>query len=568
MLVFLFLYFLKNLMPTTTDNNSILALLQIATKAKRGGGGHGVGKPGSRGGHPWTDAKGNVRYGAQPKGGHSGAAKPTAAKPQAAVRTGVGGGSGKPKVGELRAGYRIKPQTAAGKVSAHKRMLAEMDRALKTGTDPHGNKLDAKSLAQLHVLSIQLRTQLKGSVKKEIAEQAAEGLPFTVFKDVKGQYRWVSVSSSGFVDGDGETVSTKALTDDVARCDAAGEYGVLDWWHTHVVLGNCDFNAMHGKLLIESGTFNNSLVAQKFAHVIADKKFLPGVSLEFEHREPGPQVIRGRVYKSIYKRKRALLPAQIASNVASKLEVYETANSGQITKEVKRKMDAHKEQRLRELLGSELVDEFLMGTARSEKALEGMGISFKALSPVAAVAEPPVEVAAPEPAPVETTAQREVTINERGDLIANGQNLTNLPALVVNEAVTETETEDEPVEIDAATMFEGLAQAVADKVLAAQTATQATATKEVNDVIAAQTVALKENTGALNKVVTENVALKARLDALEGNLPAGVRARVTQQPGISAKQLAPEHAGIVTAEKNVDPYLAAADRMMQTIPRG
>jgi hypothetical protein len=555
-------------MPTVADpnNNSqkILALLFQAEKARLGGGGgghgHGVSRPGSRGGHPWTDSRGNVRYGKQPQQilrthGPSANLRAAVAR-QRAVRTGVGGGSGKPRAGELRAGYRIKPQTGAGKLQAHHRMLSEMDKAIRSGKDPHGNKLSPQNIEKLRFMATSLRTDLKGVVKKEIVAQAANRLPFTVFKDAKGQYRWVSVSSSGFVDGDGEIVSTKALADDVARCDITGEYGVLDWWHTPVVLGQCDFNAMHGKLLVESGTFNHSLVAQKFAQAIAKKEFEPGISIEFGHGEPGPLVRPGRVYEKIYKVKRALLPAHIASNVASKLEVVKTANSGQITKEVKRKMDMHKEQRLRELLGSELVDEFLMGTARSEKALEGMGISFKALAPaVAEVAPVPVEVAAPQPAPVEVAPAPVVS-----EIAA-----APAPAPV---PVPVEEAEAEPLDTEA--LFESLTQSITDRVLAGLATTQATATKEVSDLLALQTVALKDNTAALNKVVAENEALKARLGALEGTQPAAVKARASQTGGVTADQLPDSVKELVNpATKETDPYAKIiADLGLSMAPRG
>jgi hypothetical protein len=544
-------------MPTTTDNNSILALLQIATKAwakgggmgassglggRGGGGGRGVSKPGSRGGKFWISPSGHVEYGAKPSGARGRAGKPVA-KPQAVARH-----TSNSRVAANRA-VAAKPKKPLGKLQQQHRMLSEMDRAIKTGMDPHGNKLSPANIEKLRFLATSLRTDLKGNVKKEIAEQAAAHLPFTVFKDKSGKYRWVGVSSSAAQDHDGETVSLKALAEDVASKDMTGTHGPLNWWHTSIKLGTCDFNAMDGPLLVESGTFVNDRVASAVSKAISDGKLKPAMSLEFQHNEPGPAVLPGRVFQKINKIGRALLPAEKASNLLTSFKVYSLKSTALAEeKDSKKMLDEEKHKKALEVFGQDTLQALLDGNQTALKMAEMMNLSFKA----AAVAEPPVEVAAPEPAPVVVEPP--------------------VVAPVVNEVVAEpeaeTETEDAPLEIDPAVMFDGLAQAVADKVLASMASTQATATKEVNDVIAAQTLALKENTGALNKVVAENVALKARLDALEGNLPAGVRARVTQQPGISAKQLAPEHAGIVTAEKNTDPYLAAADRMMQTIPRG
>jgi hypothetical protein len=41
-------------------------------------------------------------------------------------------------------------------------MLAELDKVFKTGKDPHGNKLDAKTLDQVSQLATSLRTELRG----------------------------------------------------------------------------------------------------------------------------------------------------------------------------------------------------------------------------------------------------------------------------------------------------------------------------------------------------------------------------------------------------------------------
>jgi len=52
-----------------------------------------------------------------------------------------------------------------------------------------------------------------------------------VFKEESGDYRWIMFSSNAFQDKDGEIISLKALTDDVARADEDGYYGPLRWRH-------------------------------------------------------------------------------------------------------------------------------------------------------------------------------------------------------------------------------------------------------------------------------------------------------------------------------------------------
>jgi hypothetical protein len=126
---------------------------------------------------------------------------------------------------------------------------------------------------------------------------------FRVFKQADNTYRWVLISSSAFRDRDGEIVTAKALAEDVARCDERKEYGPLRWWHlggweapdgiekwdtwkaaNGVDLGTCDFNMLHGKMLIESGTFKDAATAEAFASIKDELE----VSLGFSHPKDEP----------------------------------------------------------------------------------------------------------------------------------------------------------------------------------------------------------------------------------------------------------------------------------------
>lgn len=139
-----------------------------------------------------------------------------------------------------------------------------------------------------------------------------------IYKDARtGSWRWVTISSSGYEDRDGELVSTKALADDVERADKSQWYGPLLWWHLPIKLGDCDFNAMYGRLLIESGTFMSETIAKAVQKAARDL----GISLGFFRRrdEPGPD----GVYTYIRRFERSLLPASKASNRFTTLLVEE-----------------------------------------------------------------------------------------------------------------------------------------------------------------------------------------------------------------------------------------------------
>lgn len=726
---------------------NFIDLVVTSEKARRGG-------PGSRGGKFWVGPGGRVEYGAKPSGARGGGAAKPEAKPQRAVSTGHGGGSGKPRVGELRAGYRIKPQTSSGKLASHKKMLSEMDKALKLGKDKHGNALSPKSLDQLRFLATSLRTDLKVSgkevqaqpghtgvmvafyidtfspdaavklqipggeawdalhltlaylgdsttmqfdaesklyqlvsqfaadqqpiegtvsgiglfnnteegetnafyasfdspglssfrqklmdllqsnglmpvqnhgftphitlayvpkglpipnvelpsmpliftkvtvkwgdkrtdfsigyvtkeVKAQIVEKATAHMPFTVFKDAKGQWRWIGVSSSAARDADGETVSLKALEADTATKDVTGNYGPLNWWHTPIKLGTCDFNTMDGPLLVESGTFVSEKVASWVSKAINGGLFKPGMSLEFEHNEPGLPVQPGRVFTKINKVGRALLPAEKASNLLTSFQVYNSnsnSNSALAGKEVnikeKQMIPEEKLRLLEQFVPKEFLDGLLSGNELAIKSAELAGLSFKSMSP--AVVETPVAVA--EVAPVQ--AQVEVApAPEPAPVVAAATVVEPIAAAAVVEAPAAPEEVDGEGEgFDTEAIFSDLISRIKTEILAvlpAQTQ-QPVASKEVTDLLAAQTIALKENTTALNAVVAENKSLKERLDALEGNQPAGIRARVTQGQGMSAAELPTAYKELVDpAKKEQDPYVTIASQLgLIPAPRG
>jgi hypothetical protein len=169
-----------HLMPTVADpNNNSQKILALLFQAEKAG-------PGSRGGHPWKDDKGKIHYGPQPKG-----MKP---KPDTT-------------------GQVMPPQHAATdhQMPSPGKMLSAISTAISTGKTPHGMALTPAAISKLKLMASSIRANLRGACQKEITAQAANRLPFTVFKDAKGQYRWVGVSSSAAQDHDGETVSLKAL---------------------------------------------------------------------------------------------------------------------------------------------------------------------------------------------------------------------------------------------------------------------------------------------------------------------------------------------------------------------
>jgi hypothetical protein len=202
-----------------------------------------------------------------------------------------------------------------------------------------------------------------------------------VFKEKSGDYRWIMFSSNAFQDRDGETVSLKALTDDVARADEDGKYGPLRWWHIGdpdpatksagpgLDIGDCDFNTMHGKILIESGTFRD----QEIGEIVSEKASELQGSILFFHPKSEPD--DEGVFHNIHRAERSLLPKGKASNsLVSLLVSKKESDMSKITEKFKvfiAKLGGDEEKVQKALEDAEL----------TEKDALAMGITWKGKDP-------------------------------------------------------------------------------------------------------------------------------------------------------------------------------------------
>lgn len=191
--------------------------------------------------------------------------------------------------------------------------------------------------------------------------------PFSVFKDANGDWRWLGITSSAYEDRDEEVITEKALNVDVERADTDLEYGPLNWWHIQGLnLGQCDFNMMLGRFLVESGTFANEIVAKAAAEHADDLAF----SIEFLH--PANEPDANGIYHNIIRVGRALLPKGKESNKFTNLLI-----AGGSTMTVDEKL-----KQLQELTGSQEAVVQLLDTsiAQQRKANEQQARFKEALS--------------------------------------------------------------------------------------------------------------------------------------------------------------------------------------------
>jgi hypothetical protein len=240
-------------------------------------------------------------------------------------------------------------------------------RAMQSGDIAAANRLIAHAQAAQQDAAAKLAAQ---QAKKKVHKE------FFIFKDAQGQYRWITFSSSSYEDKDGETIAQKALEDEVMRAERAGDYGPLCWWHMNglekgqplVKLGDCDFSTMVGRVLVESGTFLNEMIAKAVERAAG----ILGTSIGFI---PTPRTRgEGAVFKSIEIKERSLLPDFAASNYL--------ANKVFVGKQPDQEVIMSKLTALKALFGGgkeadDLIASITSEAQIAEKAAKEQGLTYK-----------------------------------------------------------------------------------------------------------------------------------------------------------------------------------------------
>jgi hypothetical protein len=198
----------------------------------------------------------------------------------------------------------------------------------------------------------------RSAARKERAPSLA------VFKDARGNDRWLAITTTAYKDQDNEYISRRAIADAVRWGDKSGERGVLRYWHVKGFdLGDCDFQATSadGRMLIESGTFRSKAAASLGRRMAAAGwQMSPG----FLHppTEPADQV-----YDHILLFERSPCPPGKASNPYTQFVTKETP------------MDVHKLEQLKALTENEpeLLATLMATIAQTDKAAQEAGAVYK-----------------------------------------------------------------------------------------------------------------------------------------------------------------------------------------------
>lgn len=376
---------------------------------------------------------------------------------------------------------------------------------------------------------------------------------FHVFKQADGTYRWVAISSSAFKDRDNEIVTAQALAEDVERADTTKDYGPLRWWHVGnweypngiedwetwkagpgLDVGTCDFNMLHGAMLIESGTFKSNDVAE------AISSFKPGfeISIGFSHPlgEPG----ESKQFNHIHRFERSLLPVGMASNLLTKMYIMK----GESIMKVRDKLDV-----LVAILRDkpEAAKQILADAESLETAAKEAGLEFKELddsTPAQATAQE--ETPSPEPIQEPVQTAEDTNIQQAGEEGSQpvpvaqepitGEAQVTEPVGEVKAIVPAPSGEGEPDEIgdmshaDLTTFVTGIV-----KQLLGQKEQEAAEKQAGMDQLVADTVAslklLDNRTKSIEQAVTKTQHV---LDDLTDARPVGIKQLMDQRPTASA----------------------------------
>jgi len=236
-----------------------------------------------------------------------------------------------------------------------------------------------------------------------------ESLPLFVTKQQEdGRFRWVTISSTAFLDGEEEIVSTKALADNQPLAEK--DYGELRFWHVPPVkLGNCDFQMPDGVCLVESGLWDDNEIANPIRKAIDENPKDWKVSIGFVPLQEASKnvLIKSttvkKVWDAIQIKERSVLPKKYAANKFACI-----VTEGGTT------VDKKKEKVLEELLGIDLATQVISNVDElNKKALEDDAVVKGQEEPT------PEPVVAPAPVPEEVITKE--------DLVAILKEIKSLP---------------------------------------------------------------------------------------------------------------------------------------------
>lgn len=256
---------------------------------------------------------------------------------------------------------------------------------------------------------------------------------FQAFKDMAGNWRWLSITTNKYRDLEGEIFSEKAHEEYIARTDKMRDHPELWLWHVPGSrVGVADFVTGCGGFVLHSGTFDEGMegVAESLSRA-EELAVSHGYEYKGGDREDG-------VYDWYQTFEVSPLPVGRAANVY-------TDFAAEIKEEEAMQITAEKKQFLAEHLGEKRTEELVERLTQISKELEEGGIEFKSLLSVEKPETKPKEETPEEPTSEEKPAEEQPSSEVAGVLGKLQEGLDSLASLVEDQgkAIKELQRTDE-----------------------------------------------------------------------------------------------------------------------------
>lgn len=217
------------------------------------------------------------------------------------------------------------------------------------------NKINALKVGQEEKES--LWDKAKKLFHKELPPELPANYGFKVYRDLEGDLRWLSLSSNAFEDLDKELFTTKALEEAIEHADKTGERGPLLIYHVpSAEVGQCDYQAMAGRFLVESGTFDDTPLGNKAVEYFTNTDEEHQVSIGFQYHRGDEE---DGVYDWARIIERSVTPLGAAANPWTDFKVIG-----------ENPMDARKVETLEKIFGKDLTAGIISSAEERTKELE------------------------------------------------------------------------------------------------------------------------------------------------------------------------------------------------------
>lgn len=213
-----------------------------------------------------------------------------------------------------------------------------------------------------------------GDKRRKSEKKAFEIVSFKTFEDQTGQMRWISFSSNAFEDREEELFTTKALEEAVEHAEKSGERGPLLLYHvSSAEVGHCDFQAVQGRFLVESGTFSDTPLGQKALDYFTNSDEEHQVSIGYTYKD-GDE--KDGTYDWLRINERSVCPFGTAANPWTDFSLFGD-----------KEMHDKQKEWMEKVFGAELAQGVIAKADSKTKELEDQNVRFKATTEEAAESE-------------------------------------------------------------------------------------------------------------------------------------------------------------------------------------